>query len=175
MQGSHLAGGSEESVGVGVEGAPLTLLEGVTDFLIHQRAAVRKEANALAHHGSEVAEANLGVCCKCMALAGSSLCQPCRLVTVLVEGACIALWPNGPSPLLHDSQQSLCGAKAAFLRFMSASLGDASCSCRLIIVAVKRLSAQNDAWGLSIFTVGRLLRSDWPYGVSCCVLGYHFA
>lgn len=105
MQGSHLAGGSEESVGVGVEGAPLTLLEGVTDFLIHQRATLRKEANALSHHGSEVAEANSGVCCRCLARAGLFLCKPCRVVSVLVEGACIALWPIGPSPLLRDSQQ----------------------------------------------------------------------
>lgn len=44
VQGSQLAGGREESVRV--EGAPLTLLEGVTDFLIHQRATLRKEAAA---------------------------------------------------------------------------------------------------------------------------------
>ena len=61
VQGSHLAGGSEESVGVGVEGAPSTLLEGVTNFLIHQRAALRKEANTSARFGPEVADANSGM------------------------------------------------------------------------------------------------------------------
>lgn len=61
VQGSQLAGGSEE--GVRVEGAPLTLLEGVTDFLIHQRAALRKEAIALPHGKPESAAAESGVSC----------------------------------------------------------------------------------------------------------------
>ncbi|KAL3143716.1 hypothetical protein ABBQ32_003554 [Trebouxia sp. C0010 RCD-2024] len=63
--GSQLAGGSEE--GVRVEGTPLTLLEGVTDFLIHQRAALRKEGTALRKQGTalphgrpESAAANAG-------------------------------------------------------------------------------------------------------------------
>lgn len=68
VQGSQLAGGSEE--GVRVEGTPLTLLEGVTDFLIHQRAALRKEGTALRKQGTalphgrpESAAANAGVSC----------------------------------------------------------------------------------------------------------------
>lgn len=56
-------------MGVGIEGAPLTLLEGVTHFLIHQRATLRKEANSLSLDGSEVAHAKPGVYCKCMARA----------------------------------------------------------------------------------------------------------
>ena len=77
MQGSHLAGGGEGSVGVGVEGAPLTLLEGVTDFLIHQRAALRKEANASEHFRFKAADANPGVCkCKCMARACACCAKP---------------------------------------------------------------------------------------------------
>ena len=31
---------------MGIEGAPLTLLEGVTTFLIHQRAALRRDADS---------------------------------------------------------------------------------------------------------------------------------
>ena len=61
VQGSQLAGGSEESVRV--EGAPLSLLEGVTDFLIHQRAALRKEAAALPHDKLASAPADPGLCC----------------------------------------------------------------------------------------------------------------
>lgn len=64
VQGSHLAGGSQDSVGVGVEGAPLTLLEGVTEFLIHQRATLRKEASASSYYGSGLAPIDPGVCCK---------------------------------------------------------------------------------------------------------------
>lgn len=39
MQGSHLAGEG----GVGVERAPETLLEGITTFLMQQRASLRAE------------------------------------------------------------------------------------------------------------------------------------
>lgn len=64
LQGSHLAGGSQDSVGVGVEGAPLTLLEGVTDFLIHQRATLRKEASTSSYINSGLASMSPGVCCQ---------------------------------------------------------------------------------------------------------------
>ncbi|DBA85457.1 TPA: hypothetical protein ACH3X2_000409 [Trebouxia sp. C0005] len=44
--GCQLAGSSEENVGL--EGAPLTLLDGVTTFLNTQRATLRREASSLA-------------------------------------------------------------------------------------------------------------------------------
>ena len=106
MQGSHLAGGGEGSVGVGVEGAPLTLLEGVTDFLIHQRAALRKEANASEHFRFAAADANPGVCkCKCIARACARCAKPVICVSMLVEGAGMSPWPTQSSPVLHESQQ----------------------------------------------------------------------
>ena len=43
MQGSQLAGEG----GAGVEMAPLTLLEGVTNFLIQSRAGLRHEAKTV--------------------------------------------------------------------------------------------------------------------------------
>ena len=46
LQGCQLAGSSEEKVGL--EGAPLTLLDSVTTFLNTQRAALRQEASGLA-------------------------------------------------------------------------------------------------------------------------------
>ena len=46
LQGCQLAGSSEEKVGL--EGAPLTLLDAVTTFLDTQRAALRQEASGLA-------------------------------------------------------------------------------------------------------------------------------
>ena len=46
LQGCQLAGSSEEKVGV--DGAALTLLDGVITFLNTQRAALRQEASGLA-------------------------------------------------------------------------------------------------------------------------------
>lgn len=47
LQGAQLAGHGCPGVGLGVEGAPLTLLEGITAFLSQQRASLRQEAQAV--------------------------------------------------------------------------------------------------------------------------------
>ena len=44
-QGSHLAGSIKERVEV--DGAPATLLDSVTSFLIHQRAVLRQESHSM--------------------------------------------------------------------------------------------------------------------------------
>ena len=59
LQGCQLAGSSDERVGV--EGAPLALLDSVSQFLIHQRATLRQQAQPVlpSYHASGV----LSACC----------------------------------------------------------------------------------------------------------------